>query len=123
LGYDAKNLQLVQVYNTKPNGELGSIWMSGAGPASDPEGSIYFETGNGTFSTDSAPFSLGNSIVKTTPNSAGTDMILTDYFTPFNQDYLSAVDADLGSCGLLVLPDSVGSTNHPHLLVACGKQN
>ena len=123
LGYDAQSLQLVQVYNTTPNGGLGSIWMSGAAPASDAQGNIYFETGNGTFNTNAPPFDLGNSVVKVTPNSAGTNMILADYFSPFNHAYLDDVDADLGSSGPLVLPDSVGSIAHPHLLVAAGKAN
>jgi hypothetical protein len=44
-----------------------------------------------------------------------------DYFTPFNQSLLSTDDVDLGSAGSIVLPDSVGSPAHPHLLVATGK--
>jgi len=31
------------------------------------------------------------------------------------------IDIDLGSAGVIVLPDSVGSTAHPHLLLGTGK--
>src|SRR5262249_21913280 len=43
-------------------------------------------------------------------------------FTPFNWQTLDAQDADLGSGGVLLLPDSVGSAAHPHLLIETGKQ-
>src|SRR5207245_879143 len=39
-----------------------------------------------------------------------------------NQDSLSSADIDLGSRAPMVLPDSVGSGAHPHLLVGAGKE-
>jgi hypothetical protein len=42
-----------------------------------------------------------------------------DLFTPLNQASLDSGDIDLGSGGVLVLPDQPGST--PHLAVAAGK--
>jgi len=45
---------------------------------------------------------------------------VVDFFTPFNQANLSAIDADLGSGGPLLLPDQGGS--HPHLMLAGGKE-
>ena len=47
---------------------------------------------------------------------------MTDYFTPFNQLYLSDNDLDLGSSGALLLPPEAGNTAHPNLLVAAGKE-
>jgi hypothetical protein len=46
---------------------------------------------------------------------------LLDWFTPFNVSTLDANDIDMGSAGPMILPDSVGSTAHPHLLLATGK--
>jgi len=44
-----------------------------------------------------------------------------DYFTPSNESLLALNDVDLGSSPAMVLPDSVGSGTHPHLLLASGK--
>ena len=118
LGYDTQTLQLSQVFNTTPNGGLGGIWMAGCGPAFDSNGNLYVITGNGTFSP--AQGNYGDSFLKISTESSG--LVLADYFTPFNQDALNSTDADLGSGGAVVLPDSVGSAAHPHLLVGCGKE-
>jgi hypothetical protein len=47
---------------------------------------------------------------------------VVDYFTPFNQASFIPSDKDLGSGGPLLLPDSVGSVAHPHLLIGAGKE-
>ncbi len=51
-----------------------------------------------------------------------TNQILTllDYFTPQNQLALDGSDLDLGSGGVLLLPDQPGS--FPHILVEAGKE-
>ncbi|MDB5357483.1 MAG: hypothetical protein JWN24_3936, partial [Phycisphaerales bacterium] len=125
LGYNPGTLQLQTVYNTTPNyltpqganpGE-GAIWQAGAGLASDGT-NLFAITGNGDFNAQIGDY--GDSFIKLTPT-ANSDP-LTGYFTPYNQQQLSDQDQDLGSGGVMVLPDSVGSTAHPHLLVGCGKQ-
>jgi uncharacterized repeat protein (TIGR03806 family) len=118
LGYDVVTLKQVQVYNTTPNGGLGGIWMGGLGPAVDPDGNLFVITGNGTFNAASQSYS--DSFLKLT--TGGTNLVLADYFTPFNQASLNSADADLGSGGVVVLPDEVGSAAHPHLCVGCGKE-
>jgi hypothetical protein len=116
--YDAQSLQQVGVYNSTPNGNDGGFWMGGAGLAAAPDGSIFGVTGNGTFDTNSNPQNFGDSFVKLTQ---GTSLTLADYFTPFDQSTMEIQDNDLGAGGAIVLPDSVGSLAHPHLLVGGGK--
>lgn len=118
LGYDAKTLVQLQSINVTPNGGLGGFWMAGNGPTVDANGNLYLITGNGTFTGDAK--NLGDSYVKLSTTNA--NLVVADWFTPFNQDSLNAADADLGSGGTLLLPDSVGSSAHPHLLVGCGKE-
>ncbi|HLY16498.1 MAG TPA: chitobiase/beta-hexosaminidase C-terminal domain-containing protein, partial [Bryobacteraceae bacterium] len=98
----------------------GGVWQGGAGPASDATG-ILFATGNGTFDLDTGGADAGDTIVKLGGPSAGALPRLT-YFTPFNQDTLSNGDVDLGSGGVLVLPDLPLGSPHQHLLVQGGKQ-
>jgi hypothetical protein len=116
--YDAQSLQQVGVYNCTPNANYGGFWMGGAGLAAAPDGSIFGVTGNGTFDTGPNPQNFGDSFVKLTQ---GTNLALVDYFTPYDQSTMDIQDNDLGSGGVIVLPDSVGSVAHPHLLVGAGK--
>ena len=123
--FDKNTLTLETVFNTSPNGRWGGIWQSGAGLAVDGEGNLYFSTGNGTFSRgpeDPCQFvpypchpAYGDSVIKLSPDAA-----LADYFTPYNQASLEAVDQDLGSGGTMLLPDQPG--DHPHLMLETGKQ-
>src|SRR5437660_26586 len=46
---------------------------------------------------------------------------VADYFTPTDWQTLDNNDADLGSGGTMLLPDAVGSTSHPHLIIETGK--
>ena len=96
---------------------LSSIWMSGFGPASDDLGNILVITGNSDPSgtTYDGATSLQESVVKVSPDLS----TVLDLFTPWNWATLDQMDADLGSGGLLVLPDQAGS--YPHLAVAAGK--
>jgi hypothetical protein len=115
LAYSASTLQRVMVFNTAPTTGEAAIWQSGCGPAADSGGNIYFNTGNGPFDADSGGLDYGDSIVKL--NSSGT---VVDYFTPYNQATLNASDADVGSSGLVLLPDQTGT--YAHVLIGAGKQ-
>jgi hypothetical protein len=121
VAYDEKTLKQVGVYNDTPNGSAGGIWNGTAGMSADAGGNIYTTTGNGDFNTNYpalAQCSLSDSFLKFT----GRDGItLVDYFTPHNQDTLNKADLDISAGSTLVLPDSVGSAAHPHLLVGAGK--
>lgn len=119
IGHDAKTLQRVAAYASTPNWDAGSIWQSGAAPAADANGNIYIVTGNGTFDADRGGADLGDSVIKL---STASGLAVADYFTPFNAASLDAKDLDLGSSGALLLPDSAGTSQHPHLLVTGGKE-
>lgn len=121
LGYNASNVQQqVSVLNTSPNGGLSGIWMSGAAPASDVSGSLYLTTGNGTFDGSQVNFpnnDYGDSLLKVSATN-GTEIL--DYFTPDDQSFLSLGDLDLGSGGVLLLPDQIEGP-FVHLALVGGK--
>jgi hypothetical protein len=125
IAYDETTLAQTAVFNDEPNGSEAAFWSSGAGPAADSAGNIYHETGNGGFETTltTAGFpnqnDYGNSFIKV--SLAAGKISLVDYFTEGNEVIESAGDVDMSSGGLLLLPDSVGSAAHPHLLVGGGK--
>ena len=109
--YNASTLAKTAVFLTTPNLSQGQggIWMSGAGIAADANGNIFTAVGNGSYgATD-----LGDSILKLALS--GNKISLSDYFTPFDQGIDDASDLDVGSGGVLLLPDQPG--NHPHELL------
>src|ERR1051326_7377431 len=120
IGYDAHTLEQVRTFNDTPNGAGGGLWMSGAALAADAAGNIYCITGNGKFDANTGGADFGDTFLKLAPT--GGDLVVSDYFTPYNQAALDATDGDLGSGGTLLLPDSAGGEAHPHLLIGCGKQ-
>jgi len=115
-GTTSGTLQQLAYFNTSPDETYGSsIWQSGTGLASDADGNIFFATANGQFTPDTGDF--GDSVMKINFN--GTVFNWLDYFTPYDQANMQAQDLDLGSGGVILLPDQPSS--HPHLLVAAGK--
>jgi hypothetical protein len=86
-----------------------SIWMSGGGPAADSAGNVYVLTANGRFETtlSGTGFPIGadygNSFVKVS-SSSGT-LAVADYFTMSAEIAESSNDDDLGSGGVMLLPD------------------
>ncbi len=93
--------------------------MDGDGPAADAAGNIYLSSGNGTFKPRATDGDYGDSVVKFTPTKAKA-LKVVDYYTPPNQAQLDLNDLDLGSGGVMLLPDQPGATKH--LLIAGGKQ-
>jgi len=116
--YDAGTLVQKGVFNATPDGGLGGIWMSGAGLAADSQANIFTVTGNGVFDSSGPVKNFGDSIVRL--SLASGNLQLLDYFTPFDQHDLDNGDVDLGSGGVVLLPDQPGA--HPHLLVEVGKE-
>jgi hypothetical protein len=118
LAYDAQSLQQLAAYSVEPNGARGAIWQSGAGPAADAAGNIYLATANGTFDANTGGSDYGDSLLKLNLQNGSFGVL--DYFTPFDQTYLAAQDLDLGSGGVLLLPDQPGA--HTHELIGGGKE-
>ena len=116
LGYNASNLQQVSILNTGSDGDESGIWQGGAPPSIDAAGNIYISTGNGDFTADQGGASYGDTALKVAPDGH----TVLDWFTPFNQQYLTSNDLDLGSTGMLLLPDQPGP--HPHEAIFGGKE-
>lgn len=120
MSYDAGTLRQNGVWNGTPNGSRGGVWQAGTGIAADIDFDIYFAIGNGTFDANKAGKDFGDSVMKLAlPNNKRFPVL--DYFTPYNQDALSKNDRDVGSGGVLLLPDQPGGP-HQHLLIAAGKE-
>ncbi|HEV3205224.1 MAG TPA: hypothetical protein VGY77_12605, partial [Gemmataceae bacterium] len=116
IGYDAKSLNQVSVFNTSPNGPLDTIWQGNGSLAVDQDGNLYFETGNGYDITHH-----GDDYSEAFIRLNGSDgQTVDDYFIPYNFQALDQADRDLGSGAPIVLPDQPG--DHPHLLVGAGKE-
>ncbi len=128
IAYSQGTLARTAVFNAAPNsgGAGPAIWMSGGGPAADSTGNVYLLTANGAFETtlDSNGFpdqaDYGNSFLKL--STAGGTLTVADYFTMSNAVSESSVDQDLGSGGILLLPDLMDSGGVVrHLAVGAGK--
>lgn len=115
--YDTTTFTQKSLLVTSPNGGLGGFWMAGAGVAADAASNIYIASGNGDFNGVPAT-EFGDTIMKL--GTANENLTVLDYFTPSDQSCLQNGDEDLGSGGLLVLPDQPGPT--PHILVQAGKE-
>jgi hypothetical protein len=115
--YDARTLAQKNLFIPTPDGENGGIWQSGAAPAVDLDGNMYLVTGDGEFDAHVGGRDYGDAILKL-PLAAPT-FAPTDYFSPFNQRKLLDDNQDLGTGGVILLPDQPGV--HPHLLLTAGK--
>lgn len=118
MSYSASTLGQEAVINLSPNGGQAGVWMSGDGVAADSSGNLFFATGNGTYDGVTG---FGDSIVKLGPPARSTFPVV-DWFTPYNQSTLNGGDTDLGSGGVLLLPDLPVGSAHQHLLVQMGKE-
>ena len=102
-----------------PDGNQGGIWSSGSGMAVDAQNNLYVPTGNGLFDINVGGVDYGDSVLRF--SWPGNQPVVQDYFTPWNQAWLSFRDYDVASAGVLLLPDQPGAP-HPHLLVQTTKE-
>jgi hypothetical protein len=94
--YDASDLtRQLGVYVSTPNGNGGSFWQSGRGPAVDKEGNLYTVTGNGDFD---GIHNFGESFVKISAQLSST----LDAFTPSDWKSMSDNDFDLSAGPALI---------------------
>jgi hypothetical protein len=127
IGFDPATLQVLpdHIFNSTPNGTTGQfgsiageggIWMGGDGPAADSNNNLYFATGDGNFNAYSGGTEYGDSVIKL---STASGFSVADYFTSYNEEYYRQNDLDIGSGGVMLLPDQPGP--YPHLMIAGGK--
>jgi hypothetical protein len=128
MSYSGTTLAQKSVINVTPNGQEGSIWAAGAGPASDTNGNIYFLDANGTFDTmlNASGFpengDYGNAIMKLSTTNG--KLAVSDYFNMYNTVNESNGDEDLGSGGAMVVPTFKDSNGvHHQLVVGAGKDS
>jgi hypothetical protein len=128
MSFDESTLAPVSVLNLTPNGNEGSVWMSGAGLAADTSGNIFLLDANGTFDNtlDANGFpsegDFGNAFLRI--STVNQKLAVADYFEMFNQGAENGSDEDLGSGGALLLPDFTDSSGQTrHLAVGAGKDS
>jgi outer membrane protein assembly factor BamB len=140
LQYRASDLTLQAAFCTSPNRptrpnsfnpglvfdyRAAGVWQGGGGLAADPEGNVYFLTGNGRLETDNGLYGDSFLKLKVFPGS----LVPSAYTLPIQEpvadlgsaDELEDRDADLGSGGALVLPGlnfvvGGGKTGYMYLL-------
>lgn len=110
MGYNETTLKQVSVFNFAPNGSEAALWNSGGSFAADAAtGRIFTSVANGTFDTtldlNGFPTSsdFGNAFVRLNANN--NQLIAEDYWTMSDTTSESYADEDLGSGGLMLLPN------------------
>ena len=126
IAFSQSSLAQTAAFNAAPNsgGSGPAIWMAGGGPAADAAGNVYLLTANGAFETtlDGSGFPSGADYGNTFLKLSGGSLAVSDYFTMSNAVTESSNDVDLGSGGILLLPDLTDANNATqHLAVGAGK--
>jgi hypothetical protein len=101
---------------------LTSVWMSGAGPAADENGNVFFATGNSDYSGTSydAVLNLSESVIAMSADLSSVIGGFTPTQSPDDQPTLDVNDDDFGSGGVLLVPNQP-SLPIPYLALAVGK--
>lgn len=120
--YKESTLALENVFIPVPpaQGSHAGVWMGGDGIAADKSGNLYFTTGNGNYD---GVTSFGDSIIKLPPPPASGTWKPLDWYTPSNWDDMEDSDLDLGSGGVVLLPDLPTGTAHYQRLAQAGKDS
>ncbi len=110
MGYNPTTLAQTFAFCDTPNGSAGGIWQSGQGITADAAGTLFFSTGNGSVSSPTGGIDYGNAVIRMTASGS-----VSDWFIPFNYGSLNSGDVDLGSAGVLLIPNT-------NLLATGGKE-
>jgi hypothetical protein len=110
MGYNATTLSQVLAKAVTPNGDGGGIWQSNSGPSADSSGNLFLTIGNGTATAQTGGQDYGNAFLKLSPSGE-----ILDWFIPYNFADLNQSDLDLGSAGVLIIPET-------NLLTSGGKE-
>lgn len=89
---------------------IAGIWMAGFGLSGDKQGSVYFSVGNGPVDVDQGGNNFGECVVKLSPLLA-----VQDFFCPHDAALLK--DKEIGSGGVMLLPDQAAGVAHLAVLV------
>jgi hypothetical protein len=107
IGYDRATLQQTAVFNTTPHGLGGAIWSSGQAPAVDTSGKVYVISGNGPImGASNVGIQAGGVDLSQTALALSADLALLDWFMPFDWQAQDTQDSEMGSSGLLLVPES-----------------
>lgn len=118
---DTRNARVASAFAAvaMPHRGSGGMWGAG-GPAVDAQGNVYVATGSGFDGYKEQAHDWTQSVLKLSqPGAKG--FVLLGTYTPFNHCSTAKNDIDLGSGGLLLLPDA-RAAEAPRLLAIGGKQ-
>jgi outer membrane protein assembly factor BamB len=113
-GYHAETFSPAGIHVTTPEPHGGGgVWQAGNGLLGDPEGFIYFLTGNGDPVGPPPPADVRNSFVKL--RAQNDTLTVAASFPPVHRPELDRCDIDLGSAGPIRLPGT-------RLIAGAGKE-
>jgi hypothetical protein len=115
MAYGLNDLQQRAVLNTSPqfqaqddangpadHGGGAAIWQGGAAPSIDANGNIYLVGADGSTNSQSGGKNHGDSVLRI--KYTGSDLQVTDWFSPSNAACLDLADMEIGSGGVALLP-------------------
>lgn len=111
MAFSARTLRLASAFVSTPETEGGGFW--GGAPAADADGNIYLSTGNLGFVPGVGQW--GESVLRMTLLHG--ELQVAGYFAPWDADHLSAINADLSSQGIVLLP---AASSYPGGTVVAG---
>lgn len=113
-GYNAQTLARTVLFCTTPDEDTnsqpsdsndgeGGIWMGGSPLSVDASGDLYVVTANGNFDAQNGGRNYGSSLLRL--RRAGGTLAVQSWFTPYNYLVLNQNDTDVGTTGMLLLPE------------------